>query len=107
MLSLLFSSLTVHADAPEEKEEKSEQVDGLNEAAEAEEEEAEEPEDVCLLVSWHIGFKLTTVLGVPLQLYPAIREQCQESKACAGSAKHFAHCQVKISDLSCKILLTS
>ncbi|KIM82115.1 hypothetical protein PILCRDRAFT_97586 [Piloderma croceum F 1598] len=78
MLSSLFSSFTVHADAPEAKDENVEESkEGEKEEGgeeEPEPEEEEEPEDV----------------------YPAIREECQETKACAGHAKHFQHCQEKV-----------
>lgn len=49
MLSSLFSSFTIHADAPAEKE-KVEESKEEEKAEEGEEEEAEEqePEDVCL-----------------------------------------------------------
>jgi len=83
MFSSLFSSFTIYADAPEEKEEKTEEkVEEApqeeekeeEEAAPAEEEEEEEPEDI----------------------YPAIREECEQSKACSGAAEHFKHCQEKV-----------
>ncbi|KZP33102.1 hypothetical protein FIBSPDRAFT_1036252 [Athelia psychrophila] len=78
----LFSSFTVYADAPEEKteekteetpKEEEEQIE-VEEVAVVEEEEEEEPEDI----------------------YPAIREECEQSKACSGAAKHFQHCQEKV-----------
>ena len=59
MLSSLFSSFVIHADAPEEKEQLDERKGGEKEEgeeeaepeAEAEEEEEAEPEDVCFSVS--------------------------------------------------------
>jgi ubiquinol-cytochrome c reductase subunit 6 len=56
MLSSLFSSYTIHADAPETKEEKvsepkQEEEEG-EEEAEPEAEEEEEPEDVCSSMAW-------------------------------------------------------
>jgi ubiquinol-cytochrome c reductase subunit 6 len=63
MLSSLFSSFTIHADAPEVKDEKiEEEKEGKKEEGgeeepvpepepEEEEEEEEEPEDVCLSFS--------------------------------------------------------
>lgn len=59
MLSSLFSSFTIHADAPAEKEgvedpkeeeEEEEKEEGVKEEEETEAEE-QEPEDVCLFVS--------------------------------------------------------
>ncbi|KAH7882088.1 Non-heme 11 kDa protein of cytochrome bc1 complex [Phlebopus sp. FC_14] len=83
-LSSFFSSFlnVVHADAPQEKVETLESVQQeeepaveVSEAAAPEEEEAEEPEDVL----------------------PAVREECKSTAKCAPLAKHFEHCQEKVS----------
>ena len=29
---------------------------------------------------------------------PELVEECKETKACAGAAKHFAHCEEKVND---------
>ncbi|KAK7450100.1 Cytochrome b-c1 complex subunit 6, mitochondrial [Stygiomarasmius scandens] len=87
-ITSFFSSFlpTVYNDAeaaeekPEEKQEqvKEEEADSAEAEAEeggAEEEEEEEPED----------------------LHPEIREECKNSSKCAALAKHFEHCQEKVS----------
>lgn len=97
----LFSSFTVYADAPEEKTEEKveeppkeeEEQKEEEEAAPAEEEEEEEPEDVRPNAVSPQNLPLTEMDG--MQIYPAIREECEQSKACSGAAKHFQHCQVK------------
>ncbi|KAJ7590748.1 Non-heme 11 kDa protein of cytochrome bc1 complex [Mycena floridula] len=69
-----FSSFTtVHADSEPEEAPKTEEKPEEAEAAPAEEEE-EEPEDV----------------------HPLIREECKESSKCVSLAKHFEHCQEKV-----------
>ncbi|KIJ61694.1 hypothetical protein HYDPIDRAFT_158923 [Hydnomerulius pinastri MD-312] len=83
-LSSYFSSFlnVLHADAPEEQEEKNESVQQEEEPLEPEpaepeqaEEEEEEPED----------------------LHPVIRDECKNSSKCAPLARHFEHCQEKVS----------
>lgn len=32
------------------------------------------------------------------QILPELVEECKETKACAGAAKHFAHCEEKVND---------
>ncbi|THU80865.1 Non-heme 11 kDa protein of cytochrome bc1 complex [Dendrothele bispora CBS 962.96] len=59
------------AEAKSEEEPEAEEQEGGGE----EEEEEEEPED----------------------LHPQIREECQNSSKCAALAKHFEHCQEKVS----------
>jgi len=79
MLSGLFSSFVVHADAKQEPEDQSvgKNEDNKEEAeagGEAEAEEEEEPEDP----------------------RPVIQEECINSSACISFKKHFDHCQEKV-----------
>ncbi|KAH7913643.1 Non-heme 11 kDa protein of cytochrome bc1 complex [Hygrophoropsis aurantiaca] len=84
-LSSFFSSFlsVVHADAPEEPSEQKEAVEATEEveepSEEAEKPEAEEEEEE------------------PEDLFPQIREDCQNSAKCAPLTKHFEHCQEKVS----------
>ncbi|KAF8511492.1 Non-heme 11 kDa protein of cytochrome bc1 complex [Hysterangium stoloniferum] len=86
MLSGLFSSFVVHADAKQEPEAESvdKNEDNKEEGGEADaggeaEAEEEEPEDA----SWY-------------KPHPAIREECSNSSACISLKKHFDHCQEKV-----------
>ncbi|SJL17310.1 uncharacterized protein ARMOST_20859 [Armillaria ostoyae] len=73
-ITSFFSSIlpTVHCDS----EDKPEEAETPAEEAQQEEEEEEEPEDI----------------------HPVIREECKESSKCAAMAKHFEHCQEKVSN---------
>jgi hypothetical protein len=71
MLSSLFPSFTVHADAPEAKDEnveeskeEGEKEEGGEEEPEPEEEEEEEPEDVCLSSSCLVRHGMAVNIGI-------------------------------------------
>ncbi|KAH8834467.1 Non-heme 11 kDa protein of cytochrome bc1 complex [Flagelloscypha sp. PMI_526] len=79
-ISSFSSSNTVHCDSaePEAQQENAPQEEeaSTEPAAAEEEEEEEEPEDE----------------------HPAIREECQNSAACAAATKHFQHCNDRVNE---------
>ncbi|KAG7441276.1 uncharacterized protein BT62DRAFT_937309 [Guyanagaster necrorhizus] len=75
-ITSFFSSFipTAHCDS-EDKPEETPVEEAQPQEEEEEEEEEEEPEDI----------------------HPIIREECKESSKCSALAKHFEHCQEKVS----------